>query len=322
MSVHRGAGVESEHRVAWATTDSDGGRAGMPSAAYPGPRIFARSASKPFQALRGVRAGVPERFGLASEHLALACASHGGSDGHVERVREILRAAGRTETDLACGAGEPRDPAASLALRDAGGRPDPVRHNCSGKHAFGVAFAVAEGWPVEGYIDAGHPLQVAMEARHGRGHAGRAGRAGSRSRRLRDADLLGPDRAARGGVRTARLGRSRGGRRAARGGDDRPPGARRLRRRARHGADAGAPAAREQDRRRGRAGHRPARRPRRRAQGARRRHPRARPRRAAAARGALGHRASAAPASTRLRDAPVVNSRGERVGRAEATLAA
>ena len=166
VSVHRGAGIESEHRVAWATTDSAGGRVrrtGRPSAAYPGPRIFARSASKPFQALRGVRAGVLERFGLASEHLALACASHGGSDDHVRRVREILHAAGRDETDLACGASEPRDPGAARALREAGGQAEPVRHNCSGKHAFGVAFAVAEGWPVEGYLDAGHPLQEAME---------------------------------------------------------------------------------------------------------------------------------------------------------------
>jgi L-asparaginase II len=164
--VHRGAGIESEHRVAWATTDSDGARArraGMASAAYPGPRIFARSASKPFQALRGVRAGVLERFGLGSEHLALACASHGGSDDHVRRVREILHAAGRDESDLACGASEPRDPAAARFLQEAGGKAAPVRHNCSGKHAFGVAFAVAEGWSVEGYLDAAHPLQEAME---------------------------------------------------------------------------------------------------------------------------------------------------------------
>ena len=99
VRVRRGAGVESEHRVAWATTDRGrGGRArgagGAESAAYPGPTVYARSAAKPFQALAGVRAGVPEHFGLATEHLAMACASHGGSDLHVERVREILSAAG------------------------------------------------------------------------------------------------------------------------------------------------------------------------------------------------------------------------------------
>jgi L-asparaginase II len=167
VRVRRGAGVESEHRVAWATTDRGrGGRArgaGGATAVYPGPTVYARSAAKPFQALAGVRAGVPERFGLTTEHLAIACASHGGSDLHVARVREILAAAGRTEADLACGPGEPRDPAAAIALREAGARPTPLHHNCSGKHAFGLAFATAEGWPAEGYIDKGHPLQDAME---------------------------------------------------------------------------------------------------------------------------------------------------------------
>lgn len=166
VRVHRGAGVESEHRVAWATTDRGGGRAraaGGPTAAYPGPLVYARSAAKPFQALAAVRAGVLERFGLGTEHLAVACASHGGNDLHVQRVREILHAAGRTEADLACGPIEPREPAAALALRDRGERPAPVHHNCSGKHAFGLAFAVAGHWPVEGYTDKGHPLQDAME---------------------------------------------------------------------------------------------------------------------------------------------------------------
>jgi L-asparaginase II len=166
VRVHRGAGVESEHRVAWATTDRGGGNArgaGRASAAYPGPVVYARSAAKPFQALAGVRAGVPERFGLATEHLAIACASHGGSDLHLQRVREILEAAGREEGDLACGAIEPRDPAAALALRDRGERPRSIHHNCSGKHAFGIAFAVASNWAVEGYTEKGHPLQDAME---------------------------------------------------------------------------------------------------------------------------------------------------------------
>jgi L-asparaginase II len=168
VRVRRGAGVESEHRVAYATTDRGrGGRAhsaGGGTAAYPGPRIYARSAAKPFQALAGMRAGVPERFGLRTEHLAMACASHGGSELHVGHVREILEAAGRGEADLECGAAEPRDPQAAIALREVGGQPTPVRHNCSGKHAFGLAYAAAEGWPPAGYIDKGHPLQDAMES--------------------------------------------------------------------------------------------------------------------------------------------------------------
>ena len=211
VRVRRGAGVESEHRVAWATTDRGrGGRAhaaGGGSAAYPGPTIYARSAAKPFQALAGVRAGVPERFGL--EHraprdgLRLARRQRRAR----ARVREILAAAGRTEADLACGAAEPRDPQAAIALRQAGDQPAPVRHNCSGKHAFGLAFATAEGWPVGGYIDKGHPLQDAMEGGMAEATRVRARRARPRHRRLRDAHVLGADRAARRGVRPARVRR-------------------------------------------------------------------------------------------------------------------
>jgi L-asparaginase II len=152
VRVHRGSAVESEHRVAWAVTGGE----------ELGPSVFVRSAAKPFQALGAVRAGVPERLGLGTDHLAIACASHGGSDDHVVRVRELLRAAGCSELDLACGPAEPRDPVAAAAYRAAGGQPEPIRHNCSGKHAFAIALATAEGWPVAGYSDAGHPVQQAM----------------------------------------------------------------------------------------------------------------------------------------------------------------
>ncbi len=152
VRVHRGSAVESEHHVAWAVAGGED----------PGPSVFVRSAAKPFQALAALRAGVPERLGLGADHLAIACASHGGSDAHVLRVRELLRAAGCAEADLACGPADPRDPLAAGVYRDAGGRPEPVRHNCSGKHALAIALARQEGWPVAGYCDAGHPVQEAM----------------------------------------------------------------------------------------------------------------------------------------------------------------
>ena len=53
--------------------------------------VFARSAVKPLQALGSVRAGVLERFGLDRRHLALACASHGGSPDHVGGRRRGAR---------------------------------------------------------------------------------------------------------------------------------------------------------------------------------------------------------------------------------------
>ena len=89
----------------------------------------------------------------------MACASHGGSPEHVARVSEILAACGLGVGHLACGAVAPRDPVAAAALP---GPPRRIHHNCSGKHALGLALCVVEDWPVEGYLDAEHPLQRAM----------------------------------------------------------------------------------------------------------------------------------------------------------------
>jgi L-asparaginase II len=155
VRVRRGGHVESVHRFAWRLHEPGGaGRAG----GEVGP-VFLRSAAKPFQALPAVRAGVLERFGLGARHLAVACASHGGDGQHLARVAEILLACGVGEAALGCGPLLPRDPSAAAALN---GRPHRIHHNCSGKHALGLALCVAEDWPVAGYLDAGHPLQAVM----------------------------------------------------------------------------------------------------------------------------------------------------------------
>jgi L-asparaginase II len=145
--------VESEHRVAWCVVEPDGSVSG-PDPDLP---VFARSAVKPLQALGSVRAGVLERFGLDDRHLALACASHGGSAVHVATVAEVLAACELVEDALACGPELPLDPRAARGVR-----PARIRHNCSGKHAFGLARCIAEDWPLDGYFRAGHRLQKAM----------------------------------------------------------------------------------------------------------------------------------------------------------------
>ncbi len=153
MVALRGGAEESEHRVAWCVVQPDGAVSG-PDPDLP---VFARSAVKPLQALGSVRAGVLERFGLGERHLALACASHGGSGAHVEVVAEVLAACGLVEGALGCGPELPRDPRAADGVR-----PSRIRHNCSGKHAFGLARCLVEDWPLDGYFRVGHPLQGAM----------------------------------------------------------------------------------------------------------------------------------------------------------------
>ena len=108
--------MESEHRVAWCTVRPEGSVDG-PDPELP---VFARSAVKPLQALGGVRSGVLERFGLGERHLALACASHGGSEVHVSVVAEILAACGLVEAALGCGPELPLDPRAARGGRGSG----------------------------------------------------------------------------------------------------------------------------------------------------------------------------------------------------------
>ncbi len=52
---------------------------------------YLRSSAKPFQALPFVEAGGVEHFGLTHEELAILCASHDGTDRHVEVFRRIQK---------------------------------------------------------------------------------------------------------------------------------------------------------------------------------------------------------------------------------------
>jgi L-asparaginase II len=105
---------------------------------------FMRSAAKPVQALPLARA----REQLDGRQLAIACASHLADAEQLEAVRSLLAAAPASEEDLECGpAGDPAEP---------------IKHNCSGKHAGMLALCRAHGWPSRGYRCVGHPVQEAM----------------------------------------------------------------------------------------------------------------------------------------------------------------
>jgi L-asparaginase II len=122
--------------------------------------ILPRSCNKPLQAVGMLRAGLE----LDGELLALACASHSGEDFHVEGVRRILAGAGLDESALQTPPGWPLDDDARDRLVRAGGTRSSLHMNCSGKHAAMLATCVANGWPIETYLDPAHPLQQAIAA--------------------------------------------------------------------------------------------------------------------------------------------------------------
>jgi L-asparaginase II len=115
-----------------------------------------RSSMKPLQALACLSAGAP----LEGVSLAIATASHAGTDRHVSAVRDILDAAGLGENDLGCPAAWPTDSASRDEMARDHAEPARIRMNCSGKHAAMLLTCVQSGWPTAGYLDPNHPMQL------------------------------------------------------------------------------------------------------------------------------------------------------------------
>src|SRR3954470_23225336 len=121
--------------------------------------IFPRSSNKPLQTVGMLRAGLVPRD---DSDLALISGSHYGEPLHVRRVRDILEAAGLEPGALRCPAALPYSETVRDTWVRSGGGPEPILMNCSGKHAGMLATCVANGWPLESYLDPKHPLQVAI----------------------------------------------------------------------------------------------------------------------------------------------------------------
>jgi len=157
----RGRIRESRHRLHAAVCDVAGrleAEAGEPLAV-----TTFRSAAKPFQLLPLVERGHADRWGWTDEQLAIMAASHTGSPAHVALVSGILARLGLGERALACGFHEPLDAASLEHLRTHPDQRSALYNNCSGKHAGMLCLALSEGWPVEGYQRAEHPVQELMK---------------------------------------------------------------------------------------------------------------------------------------------------------------
>lgn len=122
--------------------------------------IFPRSCNKPLQGWGMLLAGLGDVVGVDDRLLAVACASHAGTPRHLEMVRLLLRLAELDARALRNTPGLPLDHQAALAVIRSGGGPDPLLHNCSGKHAAMLATCIAAGWPVGSYLAPEHPLQL------------------------------------------------------------------------------------------------------------------------------------------------------------------
>jgi L-asparaginase II len=161
IEVWRGNLLESVHRGHAVVCDGTGQIIhawGDPQAV-----ILPRSSAKMLQALPLVESGAADAFGLRTDQLALACASHIGASYHVERVTQWIADLGLTDDDFRCGPQLPDDSATRIHMAKTDQSPCQYHNNCSGKHSGFLTLTKHIGAGPE-YVEPTHPVQLAVRA--------------------------------------------------------------------------------------------------------------------------------------------------------------
>ncbi len=149
--VYRGEGVDAFHYASIAVVDARGRVSyylGEPDLA-----VMARSSIKPFQMIPLLTTGAFEHYGFSLKQLAVMVSSHNGSDEHVEVVRRCLELSGTKPEALQCGSHWPLGMQLENVYPTHGEDTDPLRHNCSGKHAGFLALAKFIGEDIADYLN-------------------------------------------------------------------------------------------------------------------------------------------------------------------------
>lgn len=162
VEVTRGQLVESRHRGLAVVVDAEGKTVFSAGDVEAG--VFPRSACKAMQALPLVESGAADAFGFGNRELALACSSHSGEPEHVATAASMLKAAGRDESVLECGAHWSSHQPVLIDQARTLDKPNALHNNCSGKHSGFVCTCVHNGEDPRGYAGFDHPLQQAIRA--------------------------------------------------------------------------------------------------------------------------------------------------------------
>lgn len=157
LEITRGGIVESIQFGAAVIVDAHGKL--IANHGNPNLVTFLRSSAKPFQALPFVERGGVENFGLTDRELAIICASHSGTDEHLQVINGLQKKIGIQESDLKCGTHPISDEPTRDAMIRNNEQPRQNRHNCSGKHTGMLAHAKMRQLPLAGYIDKEHEVQ-------------------------------------------------------------------------------------------------------------------------------------------------------------------
>ncbi|MGI9017594.1 MAG: asparaginase [Euzebya sp.] len=154
--VTRGGVVESVHHATVVVCPPHGDPITVSGA--PDARIYPRSSLKPLQAVaireQLAQAGVD----MNPVQLAMASASHSGSDTHQVEAAALLADANLDESALRCPPSWPLDEEVRASLQ----AKTTLSHNCSGKHAA-MLWAHTTGGDAASYLDPDSPLQSRIQ---------------------------------------------------------------------------------------------------------------------------------------------------------------
>ncbi|MCJ7696664.1 MAG: asparaginase [Anaerolineaceae bacterium] len=160
LQLSRGDVVESIHYGAFAIVTRSGEL--VASQGNPGTLSFPRSSMKPLQTLAFLERNGDLFYDLTQEEVAIMCASHSGTDRHIDVIKSMHKKIGLGESDLLCGTHWPIDKKTTAEMRARNELPTAYRHNCSGKHSGMLAHAKMRGLSLSDYLSSDHPVQKAI----------------------------------------------------------------------------------------------------------------------------------------------------------------
>ena len=153
--VTRGDLVESLHLGHLVVLNSDGST--YLSKGSPELPIYPRSAIKSLQAAAMLKSGLI----VKDDELAIICASHSGSQNHIDLVTKMLTSRDISTSQLKNAVNKPLGEKEKIAWGEK--VPSQLAQNCSGKHAGMLITCQQNCWDMKSYLDLHHPLQAAIK---------------------------------------------------------------------------------------------------------------------------------------------------------------
>ena len=153
--VTRGDLVESLHLGHLIVLNADGST--YLSKGSPELPIYPRSAIKSLQAAAMLKAGLK----VEENELAIICASHSGSQSHIDLATKMLTSRGLSTSQLKNAVDKPIGEKEKISWGDTA--PSQLAQNCSGKHAGMLITCQENGWDMNTYLELDHPLQETIK---------------------------------------------------------------------------------------------------------------------------------------------------------------